>query len=264
MKVDGKNVDMLQWLKDTGGANAIKRFSTQQVQNQATQQTTPAQKLSTEDAAALKIEMQYAKAGVVPGVTEDTTLSSYLTQLKALQTSTTPAAANTGAAAPKTTGTNGNTTAVTGKNNTVDFSSNSGQVNNNTVTVNGHGNVVRGFNGGQQNNAFTITGSSNRLFAGNDVTNSTVNVQGGGNTVTLASQASNNTVSVTGNNVKLAIGSEGLTAGSNQNWNISVAASNVEVNVVNGQASVSMSDELKNNYKVSIDNTAKTVSITPI
>jgi hypothetical protein len=263
MKVDGKNVDMLQWLKDTGGANAIKRFSTQQVQNQASQQTTPARKLSTEDAAALKIQMQYAKAGVVPGVTQDTTLSSYLTQLKALQTSTTLAAAN-GAAATQTAGTNGNTTAVTGKNNTIDFSSNSGQVKNNTVTVNGHSNVVRGFNGGQQNNAFTVTGSANRLFAGNNVTNSTVNVQGGGNTVTLASQASNNTVSVTGNNVKVAIGSEGLAAGSNQNWNISVAASNVEVNVVNGQASVNMSDELKNEYKVSIDNTAKTVSITPI
>jgi hypothetical protein len=264
MKIDGKNVDMLQWLKDTGGNNAIKRFSAQQTAAQASQQNTTApKKLTNEAAAALKTQMQFSKAGIVSGMTTDNTLASYLGQLKALQTATAPTAGVT-AAATQAANANGNATTVTGANNTVNLNEGAGLVKNYTVTVNGAGNSITGYNGGQQNNAVTVSGNANRMLAGENVRNSTVTVKGGENTVNLASNASNNTVAITGENVKVSIGTEGLSSGSNQNWNISVAASNVEVSVFNGKATVTMADELKDKYKVVVDNTAKSVTITAI
>jgi hypothetical protein len=260
MKVNGKDADMLQWLHDTGGTNAIKRFATQQTTTQATNATT-ANTLSKEAAADLKNQMAYAKAGITPG-TEATTISSFLANLKDLQKAPAGTGQNTNAVQFSTAKTN--TATVKGAFNTVDFRSQMALEQNNKVNVNGEGNIVRGYNGGQTNNTMTVTGNANRVLAGGNVSGGTVSINGGHNTVNLATEASNNKVAVTGSNVKVNIGSEGLAAGSNQNWNINVAASNVEVNVANGKATVNMAEELKDKYKVTIDNTAKSVTITAI
>jgi hypothetical protein len=261
MKIDGKQVDMIAWLRDTGGANAVKRFSTQKPLEQPAPEKNA---LGKDDAANLKIQMQYNKAGMASGVTQNT-ISSYLSQLQALNTTPFP---------PQKTAQDTNTVqfnnlkannaVVTGSFNSVDFRSQAAQANNNAVTVKGKSNIVVGYNGGQQNNLMTITGDSNRLNAGEGVSNSALTINGSKNTVKLAAQASSNTVFVTGSNVKVSIGAQGATAGSNQNWNINVAASNVEVKVENGKATVNVADDLKDKYKVTIDTTAKTVSITAV
>jgi hypothetical protein len=260
MKVNGKDVDMLQWLHDTGGANAVKRFATQQTTGQ-TQEAPTAKTLSKEDAANLRNQMAYDKAGLTPGA-DATTLSSFLAKLKDLQAAPPAASQNTNAVQFNNTAKN--TANVKGAFNSVDFRSQAALEENNTVNVNGEANIVRGYNGGQANNTMTVTGNSNRVLAGQNVTGSAVTLNGAHNTVNMAAEASNNTVAVTGSNVKVNIGSEGLAAGSNQNWNINVAASDVEVNVTNGQATATMAEDLKDQYKVTIDNTAKSVTITAI
>ena len=260
MKVNGKNVDMLQWLHDTGGANAIKRFATQQTTGQPHNGTT-AKAMSKEIAANLQNQLAYAKAGMTPAANADT-ISSFLAKLKDL--SVAPPAAGHNTNAVQFNNAAANTTNVKGTFNSIDFRSQTALERNNTVNVNGEGNIVRGYNGGQTNNTMTVTGNANRVLAGQDVGNNAVTVSGGHNTVNLASEASGNTVAVTGNNVKVNIGSQGLASGSNQNWNINVAASNVEVNVTNGTATVNMAEAMKDNYKVTIDNTAKTVTITAV
>jgi hypothetical protein len=256
MKVNGKDVDMLQWLHDTGGANAVKRFAAQQTAGQ-TQEASTAQTLSKEDVANLKNQMAYAKAGMTPG-TEATTISSFLAQLKDLQTAPPAAGRNTNAVQFNTTNTN--TATVKGGFNLIDFSSSKTTLEqNNAVTVTGEGNIVRGYNGGQTNNTMNVTGNANRVLTGQNVSNSTVTLNGAHNTVNLQAEASGNTVAVTGSNVKVNVGSQG-----NQDWNINVAASNVEVNVVNGQATVNMAEDMKDKYKVTIDNTAKSVTVTAV
>jgi len=259
MQVNGKNVDMLQWLHDTGGANAVKRFATQQATGQT--QKAAAKSLTKEDAADLKNQMAYSKALLTPGA-DATTISSFLAKLKDLQTAPPAATQNTNAVHFTTTDTNAAT--IKGAFNSVDFHSQTTAETNNTVNVNGEGNIVRGYNGGQTNNTMTITGNANRVLAGSGVSGSGLTVNGAHNTVNLAAEASNNTVAVTGSNVKVNIGSEGLAVGSNQKWNINVAASNVEVNVVNGTASVNMAEDMKDKYKVTIDNTAKSVTVTAV
>ncbi len=261
MKVNGKTVDALQWLRDTGGANAVKRFSGQQATAQ-TDKAAQVKSLSKDEASQLKIQMQYNKAGMATSASTDS-LASYLGSLKDLQNSPT--------GQPLTKSTNSvrfsnatNNATVNGGFNSVDFKGNAKLEKNNAITVTGEGNIVRGYNGGQSDNSVKITGNTNRLYAGENVSNNSATITGGKNTVNLSSEASNNTISVSGNNVKVAIGSAGLAAGSNQNWNINVAASNVDVTVANGKASVSMADELKDKYKVNIDNTAKTVTITAV
>jgi hypothetical protein len=260
MQVNGKNVDVIQWLRDTGGANAIKRFSTQQATTQTTQSNTP-KALSKENALALKTQLAYNKAGVAPGADADT-ISTFLAKLKDLAATVPAAARNTNAVQFNDTKTN--TATVKGAFNSIDFRSQAALEQNNTVTVTGEGNIVRGYNGGQTNNTMNVTGNANRVIAGQNVSGSAVTLNGAHNTVNLGTEASGNTVAVNGNNVKVNIGSEGLAAGSNQNWKISVAASNVEVSVVNGKASVNMAEELKDTYKVTIDNTAKSVTITAV
>jgi hypothetical protein len=260
MQVNGKNVDILQWLHDTGGTNAVKRFATQQAAGQ-TQKATGAKALSKEDAANLKNQLAFNKAGLTPG-TEADTISSFLAKLKDLETTPAAATQNTNAVQLPANATNKAT--VKGSFNSVDFGTQTGTAQNNTINVTGEGNILRGYNGGQANNTMNVTGNTNRVLAGQNVSSTAVTLNGGHNTVNLAGKASNNAVAVTGNNVKVSIGSEGLAAGSNQNWKINVAASNVEVNVVNGKATVNMSDELKDNYKVTIDNTAKSVTITAV
>jgi hypothetical protein len=260
MKVNGKNVDVLQWLHDTGGANAVKRFATQQAAGQ-TQKASTAKTLSKEEAANLKNQLAFNKAGVTPG-TDATTISSFLAKLKDLQAAPPAASQNTNAIQFTTTKTN--TATIKGSFNSVDFRSQAAPEQKNTVTINGEGNIVRGYSGGQTNNTLNVTGNTNRVLAGGNVSNSAVTLNGAHNTVNLATEASNNKIAVTGSNVKVNVGSEGLAAGSNQNWNINVAASNVEVNVVNGKATVNMAEELKDKYKVTIDNTAKSVTITAV
>ena len=262
MKVNGTQVDALQWLQETGGTNAIKRFSAQQVQAQSTQKKPSDQlALSKEDAAALKMQVQYNRAGIVPGAAADA-MTSYLAQLKAqkalaAEQPTAAHANNTVSTGPAKT----NTTAVTGKNNSVDFRAPTGTAQNNAVTVAGEGNIVQGYNGGQKNNTITVTGDTNRLFAGENVSNSAATLEGSRNTVNFGADASGDTVAVKGSGVKVSIGSAGLAEGSNQNWKISVEADNVDVSVVNGKATVNMSDEQKSKYEVSIDDAAKSVSI---
>jgi hypothetical protein len=260
MQVNGKNADILQWLHDTGGTNAVKRFATQQTAEQS-QKATGAKALSKEDAAHLKNQLAYNKAGLTSG-TEADTISSFLAKLKDLET--TPAAATKNTNAVQLPANATNKAAVKGSFNSVDFGTQTGTAQKNTINVTGEGNIIRGYNGGQTNNTMNVTGNTNRVLAGQNVSSTAVTLNGGHNTVNLASEASNNAVAVTGNNVKVSIGSEGLAAGSNQNWKINVAASNVEVNVVNGKATVNMSDELKDKYKVTIDNTAKSVTITAV
>jgi hypothetical protein len=153
---------------------------------------------------------------------------------------------------------------VNGINNTVDFRSAAGGVENNSVAVTGGGNTVRGYNGGQKNNTVAVTGDGNRVYAGQGVSNAAVTVKGNASSVTLGENASGTTVAVSGNNVKVTVGSQGLAAGSNQNWNISIAADGVEVSVVNGKASVMTPDAVKDNYKVEIDDAKKTVSVTAV
>jgi hypothetical protein len=259
MKVNGKNVDMLQWLHDTGGASAVKRFATEQAAGQ-TQKAAP-KTLSKEDAANLKNQLAFNKAWLAPG-SDAGTISSFLAKLKDLQTAPPAAGQNTNTVQLPNSATN--KANVKGSFNSVDFGSKAAFGQNNTVNVNGEGNIIRGYNGGQSNNAMTITGNTNRVLAGQNVSGSSLTLNGAHNTVNLAGEASNNTVAVTGSNVKVNIGSEGLGAGSNQKWNINVAASNVEVNVVNGKATVNMAEEMKDKYKVTIDNTAKSVTITAV
>jgi len=261
MQVNGKTVDVLQWLKDTGGANAIKRFSNQQALAQ-TDKAVQTNSLSKDETSQLKIQMQYNKAGMAaPAGT--TSLASYLSSLKDLQQTPTnqPTVKSTNSVqfSNKT-----NTSSVNGSFNSVDFNGNAKLETNNSVTVAGEGNIVRGYNGGQSGNTMKISGNTNRLYAGENASNNSATITGGKNSLNLSFEASNNTVAITGNNVKVAIGSQGLTAGSNQNWNINVAASNVDVSVANGQATVSMADDLKDKYKVTIDNTAKIVTITSV
>jgi hypothetical protein len=261
MQVNGKNVDAIQWLRDTGGANAIKRFSTQQVTAQTTQTGTPAKALGKAEALALKTQLAYNKAGVAPGADADT-ISTFLAKLKDLAATVPAAARNTNAVQFNDTKTN--TATVKGAFNSIDFRSQATLERNNTVTVTGEGNIVRGYNGGQTNNTMNVTGNANRVIAGQNVANSAVTVSGAHNTVNLGTEASGNTVAVNGNNVKVNIGSEGLASGSNQGWKINVAAGNVEVNVTNGKATVNLAEELKDKYKVTIDNTAKSVTITAV
>jgi hypothetical protein len=269
MKVDGKEVNALQWLRETGGNNAIKRFSENQTSQQATQKAAGDHvTLSREATAALKAQMQFNKASVLTGIsatTAPTDIYTLLAQQKAAQATTVP---QTVQPAPPDTNqvefnnAKTNKTQVTGNYNTIDFRANAGPVRDNTINLAGEGNLVRGYNGGQKNNTMTVAGDTNRLYAGQGVAHTAVTVKGSQNTVNLGTQASNNAVSVTGNNVKVSIGSAGQTAGSNQNWKINVAANDVEVAVVNGTAQVNMADELKSKYKVTIDDAAKTVSVT--
>ncbi len=264
MQVNGKQVDALQWLRDTGGTNAIKRFSPQPTQEQpASKSASDKVTISQNDAAILKAQMQFNKAGMIPGMTSDA-VSSYLSQLKALQTPTAQSAAakDTNSVrfdTPKT-----NNAVVTGTNNSVDFLSATLSASNNTVSVTGKGNIVRGYNGGQNNNTMTVTGDTNRLYSGQNVSNTAIAVKGNSNRVNLGTDASNNTVAVTGSNVKVSIGSQGLAAGSNQNWNINVAGDNIQVDVVNGKASVTMAEDQKDKYKITIDQTAKSVIVTAV
>jgi len=259
MQVNGKQVDALQWLRETGGANAIKRLSTEQ--STSTKKSDKVT-LSKDDAAAMKNQMNIAKASVIPGANTDT-ISSYLTQLKALA-STTPSVLTKDTNTVTFTTPAINTVSAKGKNNTIDFRSDTGVVKSNSVMVTGNENIVRGYNGGQKNNAMTVNGDTNRIYAGQNISNTTMSVKGGKNNVTLAENASNNKVAIIGNNVKVSIGTEGLSQGSNQNWNISVAADNTEVTISNGKASVNMAQDIKDNYKVTIDNAKKTVSVTPV
>lgn len=261
MQVNGKPVDTIQWLRETGGANADKRFSS--TQSTVKPDTTKKVTLDKDESALLKSQVQFNKASVAPGMTPDK-VSTYISQLKALQppAQTTTLASSTNSVSftsPKT-----NTAAVTGNNNYIDFRSNTAGVDNNTITVTGNENVARGYNGGQKNNTVTITGDSNRTYAGQGVSNTSITIKGGKNNVSLADNASANKVSIAGNNVKVSLGSAGLAAGSNQNWNISVAANNVEVNVVNGQATVAMANEDTSKYNVTVDNVKKTVSVTAL
>jgi hypothetical protein len=259
MQVNGKQVDALQWLRETGGVNAEKRLSTPQP---SSTKKTDKITISKDEASALKNQMQIAKAGVIPGANSDT-ISSYLTQLKALAP-TTPSAITKDTNTVTFTTPTTNTASAKGKNNTIDFRSEMGVVSNNSVTTTGNNNIVRGYNGGQKNNTMAVTGDTNRIYAGQGVSTTAISVKGEKNNVTLAENASNNKVSVSGNNVKVSIGTEGLTPGSNQNWNISVAASNMEVTVTNGKASVNMAEDMKDKYKVTIDDAKKTVSVTPV
>jgi hypothetical protein len=260
MIVNGKNVDMLQWLHDTGGGNAVKRFAAPQTTGQ-TENVSTAKTLSKEDAANLKNQLAYAKAGITPGAGADT-ISSFLAKLKDLQAAPPAAGQNTNAVQFGNAAANAAT--VKGSFNSVDFQSPSALEQNNTVAVNGEGNIVRGYNGGQTNNTVNVTGNSNRVLAGQNVSNSAVTLNGAHNTVNLAEESSGNTVAVNGSNVKVNIGSAGLAAGSNQNWNINVSASNIEVSVVNGKATVNMAEDLQDKYTVTIDNTAKSVTVTPV
>jgi hypothetical protein len=262
MEVNGRQVDALQWLRETGGKNAIKRFA-RQPDDEATQSQKPTDKvtLSTEAALALKAQMQYTKAGVVA--------PSGLAGIYAGLAKTTPSPGSPPADSVRDSSTNAvqfnttdaNSADVNGAHNAVDFRSRNAPVRNNTVTVTGDGNLVRGYNGGQKNNTITVTGDSNQVYAGENVSNTAVAVRGGENTVNLATDASNNSVAVTGTNVKVSIGSAGQNAGSNQNWTVSVAADDVDVAIVNGKAEVKLSEEQQEKYKVTVDNAAKTVSV---
>jgi hypothetical protein len=263
MQVNGKQVDAIQWLRDTGGKNAIKRFSPDQAQAATASAKTT---LSKQGAADLKNQLLLNKVSVVPGITTAATSSaiSMLAQLKSAQTPAVsqfakPAAPNTNTVDFNNTATN--TASVNGGNNTVDFRSKTGAAQKNTVAITGQNNIVRGYNGGQTNNTITVAGDANRLYAGQNVSNTTANIKGGGNTVNLGENASNNTVAVAGNNVKVEIGTQGLAAGSNQGWNINVAANDVQVSIVNGKATVAMADDLKAKYKVTIDDLTKSVNV---
>jgi hypothetical protein len=267
MQVNGKQVDAIQWLRDTGGKNAIKRFSPNQAPAAAAPEKTA---ISKQDAADLKNQLLLNKVSVVPGITT-TAASSALSMLSQLKTAQTPVVApqNTKPAAPNMNTINfnnaaTNTATVNGGNNTVDFRSKTGVAQKNTVAITGNNNIVRGYNGGQTNNTITVGGDANRLYAGQNVSNTTANIKGAGTTVNLGENASNNTVAVTGNNVKVEIGTQGLSAGSNQGWNINIAANDVQVSIVNGKATVTMADDLKDKYKVTINDQTKSVNVVAV
>jgi hypothetical protein len=56
MQVNGKQVDALQWLRETGGANAVKRFSKTQSADQA---TTSGKTSLTKDESALLLHLAF-------------------------------------------------------------------------------------------------------------------------------------------------------------------------------------------------------------
>ena len=261
-------VDILQWLHDTGGNNAIKRFSTdtinQQTQQSAQSNAQPAAKvtLSKNDVATLKASMQYNRAAQIVGFSGGNVINlSSLTGNTALPAAPvkTPVDTNQTNFNPGSKSTNKAT--VTGKNNTVNFTSSFGNAANNTVSVNGNQNMVRGYNGGQTANNISITGNANTLMAGEATAKNTISVQGQNNAINLGSNASSNTLAVKGNNVSISMGSQATGAANSQGWNITVNANNVNVQVVNGKATVNVAEEDKNKYTISINNETKSINV---
>jgi hypothetical protein len=264
-------VDILQWLHDTGGNNAIKRFSTDTI-NQQTQQSAqsnqqPAAKvtLSKNDVATLKASMQYNRAAQIVGFSGGNVINlSSLASTTALPAAPVKATAETNRTSfnpePKST----NTANVSGKNNMVDFTSSYGRATNNNVTVTGNRNMVRGYNGGQTANSISIKGNTNTLMAGEATVKNTISVQGQNNAINLGSNASSNTLVVKGNNVSISMGSQATGAANSQGWNIDVNANNVNVQIVNGTATVNVAEEDKNKYSISINNETKSISVASV
>lgn len=262
MKVEGKDVEALKWLKETGGRNAIKRFSNQTVSEGAGKTH---QGINAESSAVLKAQTQYAIADQLSGGSAGTTALDMLNELaqkRGAVVKTNDPQGDSKGNSVLFTNIKANNVTVNGTANAVNFHSQSSPVRNNTVMVNGEGNQIRGYNGGQTGNSMDVAGDANRVFAGEGVSRSTVTVEGNENIVNLGTEASNNQVTIAGNNSKITIGTQGLNSGSNQNWKINVQGNNVEVNIFNGKVDVKMAEEEKNKYKITIDEIKKSVEIT--
>lgn len=201
-------MDIIQWLRDTGGKNAIQRFSSQNVQ------TLPKPTAQTTQSAAQKPAAEYA-----------------------------PSAKNLSAPTYDKAGTINGTL-----NNTIDFSSNLGIAAKNNITVEGQNNYVRGYNGTQKNNTINIAGNGNRILAGPNTANNTMQVTGSGNAVLFAQDAANNKLSIQGNNVKVNMGMAGGPSANNgwnihvnaNNVEVSISNGKAKVNVAE-----TMKDRLK-------------------
>jgi hypothetical protein len=260
-------VDILQWLHDTGGNNAIKRFSadsaTEQSQSAQTG-TKPAANvtLSKNDAASLKSSLQYNRVAQIVGFSGGNVINlSNPTNSTTMPVTQAKTPVDTNRVNFNRESDSTNTAAVTGKNNVVDFSSPYGYSANNKVAITGNRNTIRGYNGGQSANTVSITGNSNSIMAADETAKNTVSVIGNNNNAALGSNTASNTVSVKGNSVSVLIGSQAEGENSNQGWNISVSADNINVQIVNGKAQVNVSDQDKNKYQISINNDTKSVVV---
>jgi len=272
MEVNGRQVDMLSWLKETGGASAVKRFKTPSTT--AAAQTTSSSTadrvtLSREAVAALRTQVQYNSAGALlgqSGVPPSTsgTMNELLQQvnpLNALPPTAAEMVAKNNTVRVNPADVAANAINANGTGNIVDFTG-EGRARNNAVTVNGDANYIRAYNGGQQGNAVSVTGSDNRVYAGAGAQGNNVTVKGSGSTVSQGEETAGTAVTIAGNNVTVSFG--GNNAAANKNWKVSVTASDVEVNVVNGKAGVNMAQDLKDKYTVTIDNERRTVSVAAV
>lgn len=265
MQVNGRQVDMLSWLKETGGNSSVKRFKTA-----STTAAEPAAgdrlTLSSEAAAALRTQVRYNSAGSllslngVPPTTEET-MNELLQRINPLN-DLPPTAADLVNAESTVRFNPGqqqqNTVNARGIGNVVDFTG-SGTAANNTVMVQGNANYVRAYNGGQNGNTLMVQGDDTRIYAGSGSSSNMVDMKGSGNTVSLGEQNNGNSIRVSGSNVTLNM--SGNASGSNGAWTVSVAASNVDVSILDGKGSVNMADALKDTYKISIDNEKRTITV---
>jgi hypothetical protein len=216
--------DMISWLRQTGGFSAIKRFSSDQTQSQT---------------------------------------SSVLQSLLQKKSANPAFSSGNNAAGTTVYGQSGKSNVVDAKGNRVDFASRYGAGNDNAVTINGEKNYVRGYNGGQKNNIFDITGNGNRLFAGQNASGNTMKINGGGNLAMFADGAADNKLDIKGDNVRVNFGMAGGSA-ANSGWNIQVATNNVEITISDGKAQVKVADEMKDKLAIKIDENSKTVSVTEL
>jgi hypothetical protein len=257
-------VDILQWLKDTGGKNADSRFSKPLKTENTDTANTAKISLNSNQISALKSNRLYDTASQLLGFNKNTDTVDILSNLaarplQAVPQAKTKAAADTNRVQFTQVANASNKANVTGSNNVVDFTSNGAFTNKNTVTINGNQNTVRGYNGGQTSNLTNITGNTNRVMMGQNTATNTMAITGNNSFISLGDQVSSNKITVTGNNVSISVGSQG--SGSNSGWTMNINAGNVNVSIVNGKASVNTGAMDISKYNISVNNETKTISV---
>ncbi|MDD5672793.1 MAG: hypothetical protein PHC61_01400 [Chitinivibrionales bacterium] len=262
-------IDILQWLKDTGGKNADSRFKPSDTQTPNENQSTSKISFNTNQVNALKADQKYNYASQLLGFNKISDTVDIISNLAARPLKAVPQqpqnqSVNTNRVDFNQAGNGTNKATVTGNYNVVDFTSNSKLSSKNNVTVNGSQNTIRAYNGGQTNNSVQVTGNTNKMLIGNNASNNTLAISGASNSITLGEQASQNQVSIKGNNVSVSMGGEGLASGGNQQWKIDVNGSDVNVSIVNGKASVNVGAGKESQYKIAVNDLNKTISVSMI
>jgi hypothetical protein len=260
-------IDILSWLKQTGGRNFINRRAEERAAQQPAQTQPAATKvtLSKSAIASIKAENQINLVNQVTNARQTETLPVDILKLDSPRPPKPPSVRNNpannqvnfGAGNAGTT----NTATVNGRTNTVDFTANAQVATNNKVAVTGDANLVRGYNGGQNNNTVNIQGSNNRLMFGQNAGSNTVTAVGNGNRIELGSTSGAN-VQVTGSNVNISVGgAQGGNTAADSGWTVNINASNVTVFIKNGTAELTGSDKEKERLTITIDKNNKKIQV---